>query len=251
MNKKLLCPTIALIISFSGFSYADYIMKFSNSQSKGMIPEPTSSIAFSSCKEILENGESAGDGIYTINVNNKEFDVYCDMTSSGGGWTMVVAQFEQDPVANWNEGIQADYDPSLASKKGFALNSQEIPNHTQTGFGRNLNATYQDFSNYVYTTGNLSEEVIYGYRKRIDYHIYRNDQYYYSNHDVDGSKMYNNSDWNDSLAIDEVGPSSFDWGFSPKAGGVNNVNSQYTGYAMGRVKRLFTFEDYAWTVWVR
>ena len=46
--------------------------------------------AASSCKKILDNGYGNIDGTYYINPNSTEaFLVTCDMTTDGGGWTVI------------------------------------------------------------------------------------------------------------------------------------------------------------------
>lgn len=47
----------------------------------------TGDLLLSSCKEILDNSHSVGDGIYPITYSGYEINVECDMTTDGGGWT--------------------------------------------------------------------------------------------------------------------------------------------------------------------
>jgi hypothetical protein len=70
---------------------------------------------YSSCNDILLNNAAASTGVHTVYNGSKEYDVYCDMNSFSGGWTLVAQQYESDPVTNWNEGIQPDYNPASTS----------------------------------------------------------------------------------------------------------------------------------------
>ena len=54
-----------------------------------------------SCERILELWASKGDGNYTISPDgNNQFQVYCDMTTDGGGWTMIARSVED---YNWSD----------------------------------------------------------------------------------------------------------------------------------------------------
>ena len=57
-----------------------------------------------SCKALLDEGYTTS-GIYTINPNGRDFNVFCDMSLQGGGWTIIQRRVSNvtDFNRNWNE----------------------------------------------------------------------------------------------------------------------------------------------------
>lgn len=85
----------------------------------------------SSCKEILEANPGSPSGIYTIDFTqgspNDKATVYCDMTTSGGGWTLVA----------YSNGTATGSTPNNFFVS--AVNLPLIAEHTRTNYQASLN----------------------------------------------------------------------------------------------------------------
>uniref|UniRef100_A0A7E4UT68 Fibrinogen C-terminal domain-containing protein n=1 Tax=Panagrellus redivivus TaxID=6233 RepID=A0A7E4UT68_PANRE len=64
-------------------------------------PSPTK---YADCGEILEAGIKDS-GVYTVTLGGDEFQVYCDMTTESGGWTVIQQRLNAD-LEFWNQNWQ-------------------------------------------------------------------------------------------------------------------------------------------------
>ncbi|TNF30754.1 MAG: hypothetical protein EP329_13385 [Deltaproteobacteria bacterium] len=179
------------------------------------------------------------------------FDVLCDMTTYGGGWTLVTAQHESGPIL-WDEGRQADYDPTLATGASFALTGADLGTYDQLAWGRvastgpgTWDAAYIDYAAFTYDpAADYAEVSLAGLATPSSYQLDRHSGTYHGNHNPE-SATGTDPQWFDTLTIDTVGGRYFTWAFSPHHTTVGYRGFAYEGYFRGGT------EAFAWALWTR
>ncbi len=245
MLTVVMAVTAASAVSAQSFEFRTSV--------KGLSASPAVPIVYDSCLSVLEAGKSTGDGVYQITPQGGlPIEVYCDMSSVGGGWTLVAAQFEADPLPNWGEGPQADYDPTLASKRSFTLLESQLPAHSVVGFGKQLDPVFIDYVPLQYTVADIPKSQVTGGKTGRTYHVARRSDGYYSSHDPERVFSGGHSSdylWSNTFTLDALGVLGSNWAFAPNANSTGNP--MYPGYAMEGQNLNASSDAYAWTVWVR
>lgn len=130
---------------------------------------------FSSCLETLNSLYFSGSsGVYTINPNNSQFDVYCDMERDGGGWTMLIGfngtgvdlSYQDDSNVGWKQISE------LGSFKGNNLSYASGNEYFSKAYSNVVGNKIRITNNYDRLTWNMPSENSLKYFVNDNYHVY-------------------------------------------------------------------------------
>uniref|UniRef100_A0A0N5A0E6 Fibrinogen C-terminal domain-containing protein n=1 Tax=Parastrongyloides trichosuri TaxID=131310 RepID=A0A0N5A0E6_PARTI len=108
--------------SVSGSVSPDTGVYFDFNKNKWFIAPKTTQLCYmceisdqpQSCLQIKQKDSSSKSGLYTIYIQDKPIEVYCDMNVNGGGWVRIQDREDGDSMVFWNKSWN-DY------KNGFGL----------------------------------------------------------------------------------------------------------------------------------
>jgi len=131
------------------------------------LPTPQPTISPRTCRELLDQNPLSTSGVYSLNViEGSKRSVYCDMTTNGGGWTVVFAQQLGDNTCGKPRLIDdaeragnplsfEAYNVNRATKAALSAMSTESIFIRSTGTWMKASHTLFDSSMYAGSTANV------------------------------------------------------------------------------------------------
>jgi len=136
-------------------------------------PAKTQATAGTTCKQILDIGCDVTSGMYWINPDGgstaNAFEVYCDMTSGGGGWTQIAYASDLPHLNRWSTG---DLRRWLPSNLSLVLSDTQINNiRAASTEGKQIyRGTCDGVLHYGYKNSNNQNAFNYSYSFGFRYH---------------------------------------------------------------------------------
>lgn len=138
MKYKTIILMIVTTLSLNATADTKYFAQVSKEITKksvNLVNNDDTSI-LNSCNEIkLNNNLNVGNGIYTINQNGNNIEVYCNMETKEGGWTLI-ASLADDNNDYWiykNKNFLSDGFSQIGNVNAINQDFQSLAFHTLKG----------------------------------------------------------------------------------------------------------------------